>query len=59
MGTRSDQTTVTNDLVATANARKDCVAVSSPARADVVNVTNAATVTTNITTTAITFNKSS
>ena len=59
MGTRSDQTTVTNDLVATANARKDCVAVSSPARTDVVNVTNAATVTTNITTTANTFTNSS
>ena len=59
MPTRTTQTTVTNDLVANAAARKDCVAVSSPARSDVVNVTNAATVTTNITTTADTFTNSS
>ena len=32
MSARADQTTVVNDLVATAIARKDCVAVASPAR---------------------------
>ena len=59
MGSRADQTTVTNDLVANAIARKDCVVVSSPARTDVVNVTNEGTATDNITTTAATFTKSS
>ena len=59
MGSRADQTTVTNDLVANAIARKDCIAVSSPARTDVVNVTNEATATTNIVATAATFTKSS
>ena len=59
MTTTADQTTVVNDLVSTAEARKDCVVVASPARDDVVNVTNAATATTNITTTAATFTKSS
>ena len=54
MGNRADQTTVTNDLVANAIARKDCIAVSSPARSDVVNVTNEATATTNIVATAAT-----
>jgi len=59
MSSRADQTTVTNDLVANAIARKDCIAVSSPARSDVVNVTNEATATTNIVATAATFTKSS
>tara|TARA_B100000579_G_scaffold155962_2_gene126879 strand:+ start:2222 stop:3988 length:1767 start_codon:yes stop_codon:yes gene_type:complete len=59
MSSRADQTTVTNDLVANAIARKDCIAVSSPARSDVVNVTSEATATTNIETTAATFTKSS
>ena len=60
MDSRSDQTTVVNDLIATAQSlRKDCVVVASPAKTDVVNVTNAATATTNITTTAATFTQSS
>jgi len=59
MGSRADQTTVTNDLIATAKDRKDCVVVTSPARADVVNVTNETTATTNITTTSATFTRSS
>lgn len=38
MSARADQTTVVNDLVATAGTvRKDCVVVASPARSDVVN----------------------
>jgi phage tail sheath protein FI len=50
--TSSAHTTIVNDLVATAAARKDCVAVASPKRSDVVGQTNAATITTNIETTA-------
>jgi|TARA_R100000081_G_scaffold82385_1_gene50111 phage tail sheath protein FI len=50
--TSSAHTTIVNDLVATAAARKDCVAVASPKRSDVVGQTNAATITTNIVTTA-------
>ena len=50
--TSSAHTTIVNDLVASATARKDCVAVASPKRSDVVGQTNAATVTTNIVTTA-------
>ena len=41
--------TIINDLVATAEARKDCVVVASPHRAAVVNVNNNTTITTNIT----------
>ena len=60
MTSRTDQTTVVNDLAATAsNTRKDCVVVASPARSDIVGQTNAATITTNITTTANTFTNSS
>ena len=59
MSSRADQTTITNDLVVGAVARKDCVAVSSPARSDVVGVTNEGTVTTNAVATAATFTKSS
>jgi len=55
----TDQATVVNDLVATATERKDCIVVTSPNRAAVVGVTDPATVTTNITTTAATFTKSS
>lgn len=36
----ADQVTVTNDLVATATARKDCVVVASPNRAAVINNTD-------------------
>ena len=50
--TSSAHTTIVNDLVASATARKDCVAVASPKRSDVVGQTNAATITTNIVTTA-------
>lgn len=57
---RTDHTTVTNDLVATAqNLRKDCVVVTSPARSDVLNITSASDVVTNIVATADTFTKSS
>lgn len=59
MSARADQTTVVNDLVATAIARKDCVAVASPARTDVVGLADAATITTNIEATADTFTASS
>jgi phage tail sheath protein FI len=51
MATRSDHDTVVSDLISTAAARKDCVTVFSPARDDVVNLTNASTITTNITAT--------
>lgn len=60
MNSRADQTTVVNDLVSTAQStRKDCVVVASPARTDVVNVSNAATATTNAVATANTFTNSS
>jgi hypothetical protein len=50
--TSSAHTTIVNDLVSTAALRKDCVAVASPKRNDVVGQTVAATITTNIETTA-------
>jgi len=57
MSNRSDQTTVVNDLVSIAGTtRKDCVAVTSPARSDIIN--NATPVTDTITT-ANTFTASS
>jgi len=60
MTARSDQTTVVNDLVATAQStRKDCVVVTSPSYSDVTNVNNASTIVTNIVATADTFTKSS
>ena len=60
MASRSDHTTVVNDLISIAGStRKDCVVVASPARTDVVNLTDASTITTNITTTANTFTNSS
>lgn len=60
MSARADQNTVVNDLVATAqNIRKDCVVVASPARSDVVDLTNSSTITTNIVSTAEGFTKSS
>lgn len=59
MSSRTDQTTVTNDLIAIAASRKDCVVITGPARADIVNQTNEATITTNITTTSDTFTRSS
>ena len=60
MTTRVDQTTVVNDLVSIAGTtRKDCVVTASPARNDIVNLTNEATITTNLTTTIGTFTNSS
>ena len=57
MSSRADQTTVVNDLVATAQTtRKDCVVVASPARSDIVNST---TQNANAVTTAKTFTNSS
>jgi len=57
---RTINTTVVNDLVATAaSLRKDCVVVASPAQADIVNVTSASDIVTNIVATADTFTKSS
>ena len=47
MSARVDQVTVTNDITATAVARKDCIAVASPARSDVVGVASPATMVTN------------
>ena len=60
MTSTTDQTTVVNDLVATAQqTRKDCVVVASPARDDIVNLTNAATINSNVIATANTFTNSS
>ncbi len=60
MSSRSDQTTVVNDLVTTAGTtRKDCVVVTSPARTDIVDVAATATQVTNAVTTADTFTNSS
>jgi hypothetical protein len=59
MSAAADQQTVVNDLVSIATDRKDCVAVTSPNRTAIVNQTNEATVTTNITTTVDGFTKSS
>ena len=60
MVSRADQTTVVNDLVATAQSlRKDCVVVASPARNDVVNVASASTAVTNVVATANTLTASS
>ena len=52
MSARSDHVTVVNDITSTAIARKDCIAVASPARSDIVGVANPATMVTNTTTTA-------
>ena len=60
MSNSTDQATVTNDLVTIAGTtRKDCIVISSPARDDVVDLTDASTITTNITTTMGDFTKSS
>ena len=60
MNVRADQTTVVNDLVTTARInRKDCMVVSSPARNDIVGVTNDATKVSNAVTTANTFTNTS
>ena len=60
MSSRSDTTTVVNDLVTTAaSLRKDCIVVASPASSDVVNQTNSSTITDNIVATSATLTKSS
>ena len=57
MNARADQTTVVNDLVSIAGStRKDCVAVASPARTDIVN---SSTPNANAVTTGNTFTNSS
>jgi len=60
MVARVDQTTIVNDLVSTAQSlRKDCVVTASPARSDVIGLTDAATITTNVVDTAATLTNSS
>ena len=60
MVSTTDQQTVVNDLVSTAQSlRKDCIVCASPARDDVVNLTSAADITSNIVTTADGFTNSS
>ena len=60
MTSRTDHTTVVNDLVSTAQStRKDCVVCASPARSDVVNLTSASSITTNVVATADTLTNSS
>jgi len=60
MGSSTDQATVVNDLITTAQSlRKDCVVAASPARDDVVNLTNTTTMTNNIVATANQFTSSS
>lgn len=59
MASRTAQTSVVNDLVATALARKDCVVVAGPARSDVIGVANPSTITTNVVATAESFTYSS
>ena len=60
MPSREAHTTVVNDLISTAQSlRKDCVVAASPSRADVVNLTNTATMTNNIVATANMFTNSS
>jgi len=60
MATTENQTTIVNDLITTAQSlRKDCVVCTSPARDDVVNLTNTNTMTSNIVSTANTFTNSS
>ena len=48
----ADWTTVTGDLISTAEARKDCVVVSSPPRDKVVNKTDASAIVTDTVTAA-------
>jgi len=56
----SDQSTVVNDLVTTAQSlRKDCIVVASPARNDIVGKTNSTSITNGIVVTADAYTKSS
>ena len=60
MTNSTDQATVVNDLVSTAQSlRKDCIVNASPARDDVVNVPAAAIAVTNVVATANAFTNSS
>lgn len=59
MTNSTDQTTVANDALAKAFARQDCIAVTSPARDDVVNVTSEDTATDNIISTVGAFTNTS
>ena len=54
-----NQTTIVNSLVAIATARKDCIVVTSPDRAAVLNTSNDATRVTNTLATTATFTRSS
>ena len=56
---RTDQVAITNDLISKAESRKDCVVITSPARSDVINITNDQTITDNIVETANDFTTSS
>ena len=59
MNSRTDTTTIVNDMVSIAQGqRKDCVVIASPARSDIVGVT-ATAANTNAVTTAATFTSSS
>ena len=60
MTNSTDQATVVNDLVSTAQSlRKDCIVNASPARDDVVNIPSAAAAVTNVVATANAFTNSS
>ncbi len=48
MGNKFESQAKANQLISLANSRKDCVAVISPHRADVVDITNADTQTDNV-----------
>ena len=55
----ADWTTLANQAVLIAESRKDCIAIISPRRADVVGVTSESTQATNVITTANTMSSSS
>ena len=57
--TIADWTTLANQAVLVAENRKDCIAIVSPRRADVVGVTSESTQATNVITTANTMSSSS
>ena len=59
MLTSADQVTIVNDLTASAIARKDCIAVASPARNDILTTSSDATRVTNTVATVSSFTKSS
>ena len=48
LGTKFESQAKANQLISIANQRKDCMAVISPHRADVVNITNTTTQTNNV-----------